>query len=79
MYQIYPKKPDTILNANQLASKLQLNQSKDLAEAYVNSVIEKNLLDESKAIQISKRAFELWNNNVVKDSYTDLYNKILEK
>jgi len=45
----------------------------------INRVIEKNLLDELKANQISKRAFELWNNNVVKDSYTDLYNKILEK
>ena len=39
--QIYPEKPDTILNANQLASKLQLYQSKELAESYVNSVLEK--------------------------------------
>ena len=38
---IYPKKPDTILNANQLDEKIQINQSKELAREYVNNVLDK--------------------------------------
>ena len=64
---------------NEKTGYLSRTQDHISIQKNINRVIEKNLLDESKAIQISKRAFELWNNNVVKDSYTDLYNKILEK
>ena len=64
---------------NEKTGYLSSTQDHISIQKNINRVIEKNLLDELKANQISKRAFELWNNNVVKDSYTDLYNKILEK
>ena len=35
----FPEKPDTILNANQLDKKIQLNQSKALARAFVEDVL----------------------------------------
>ena len=35
----YPEKPDTILNANQLDKKIQLNQSKALTRAFVEDVL----------------------------------------
>ena len=38
---LYPKKPDTILNANQLDEKIHINQSQELARAYVNNVLDK--------------------------------------
>ncbi len=58
---------------------LSINKDCISLQKNINRVIEKNLLNESKANQISKRAFKLWNNNVIKNSYTELYNKILEK
>ena len=55
---------------NEKTGYLSRTQDHISIQKNINRVIEKNLLDESKANQISKRAFELWNNNVVKDSYT---------
>tara|TARA_B100001996_G_C18671937_1_gene597047 strand:+ start:256 stop:3690 length:3435 start_codon:yes stop_codon:yes gene_type:complete len=64
---LYPNKPDTILNANQLDKKIQINQSKELAKAYVNNVLDKidplefqSIFFNPKILFIKKIILTLW-------------------
>ena len=43
----------------------------------INKVIQNQLLSNENCNQISNRAYKLWNNKVIRNSYTNLYNEIL--
>ena len=58
---------------------LSNDQNLESIQDNINKLIRNKFLSDIKSNQITERAIKLWSNNIISNSYTDLYNYLLTK